>query len=86
MGGPSVIGLYKTEVIRRWGLDASGGRRVRHPGVGSTGSITDASWNPWAGIPPAEFEACYHQHLEGLAEAAWPTGARVQKTRDGSTL
>jgi putative transposase len=66
----SVIGLFKTEVIRRRGP----WKRLEDV---EFATLEWVDWfnhrrllEPLGDIPPAEFEAHYHQHLEGLAEAA----------------
>lgn len=66
----SVIGLIKTEVIRRRGP----WKRLEDV---EFATLEWVDWfnhrrllEPLGDIPPAEFEARYHQHLEGLAEAA----------------
>ena len=66
----SVIGLYKTEIIRRRGP----WKRLEDI------EFATMEWVDWfnhrrlleplGDVPPAEFEARYHQQLEGLAAAA----------------
>ena len=66
----SVIGLYKTEIIRRRGP----WKRLEDV---EFATLEWVDWfnhrrllEPLGDVPPAEFEARYHQHLEGLAAAA----------------
>jgi len=66
----SVIGLYKTESIRRRGP----WKRLEDV---EFATLEWVDWfnhrrllEPLGDVPPAEFEARYHQHLEGLAAAA----------------
>jgi len=66
----SVIGLYKTESIRRRGP----WKRLEDV---EFATLEWVDWfnhrrllEPFGDVPPAEFEARYHQHLEGLAAAA----------------
>ena len=58
----SVIGLFKTEVIRRQGpVAASRGRGIRDARRGSIGSITRRLLEPIGYVPPAEYEARYYE-------------------------
>jgi putative transposase len=66
----TIIGLYKTELIRRRGPWKVLMRSSRPPWSGSTGSTTAGSWSHQP-LPPAEFEAAHYRredpsHTAGL--------------------
>jgi putative transposase len=65
----TIIGLYKTDLVRRRGPWRAWTRSSTPPWSGSTGSTTAACWSR-SGTSPAEFEAADHRREDPSRTAA----------------